>query len=52
MAKRRMEFKMERTGLLREGEVLPVTEGSCRILIIIRLAMRMRCQRIIRFVSG
>lgn len=28
MAKRRMEFKMERTGLLREGEVLPVTEGK------------------------
>ncbi len=25
---RQMEFKMERTGLLKEGEVLPVTEGK------------------------
>ena len=25
---RRMEFKMERTGLLAEGDVLPVTEGK------------------------
>ena len=25
---RRMEFKMERTGLLEEGDVLPVTEGK------------------------
>lgn len=24
---RQMEFKMERTGLLREGDILPVTEG-------------------------
>jgi len=25
---RQMEFKMERTGLLQEGDVLPVTEGK------------------------
>ena len=25
---RQMEFKMERTGLLREGDILPVTEGK------------------------
>lgn len=25
---REMEFKMERTGLLREGDILPVTEGK------------------------
>ena len=25
---RKMEFKMERTGLLREGDILPVTEGK------------------------
>ncbi len=25
---REMEFKMERTGLVHEGEVLPVTEGK------------------------
>lgn len=25
---RKMEFKMERTGLLQEGDVLPVTEGK------------------------
>lgn len=25
---RRMEFKMERTGLLEEGDILPITEGK------------------------
>ena len=25
---RQMEFKMERTGLLKEGDVLPITEGK------------------------
>lgn len=38
---RQMEFKMERTGLLEVGDVLPVTESSCRLPITIHLEMHL-----------
>ena len=43
---RQMEFKMERTGLLEVGDVLPVTV-SCRLPITIHLEMHLQCQQII-----
>ena len=40
---RREEFKMERTGLLEVGDVLPITEENFRVPIIIRLGKHMQC---------
>lgn len=41
---RREEFKMERTGLLEVGDVLPITEGkTSRVPIIIHLGKHMQC---------
>ncbi len=42
---RREEFKMERTGLLEIGDVLPITEGKLPIPITIHWARRTRCRR-------
>ncbi len=34
---RKMEFKMERTGLLEVGDILPVTEGKLPIFLLLYL---------------
>ena len=48
MGVRMMEFKMERPGLLKEGDHVTVTEGVLPI-IIIRSIRPLRCRAIIRF---
>lgn len=40
---RREEFKMERTGLLEVGDVLPITEEKLPGSIIIHLGKHMQC---------
>ena len=49
---RRMEFKMERTGLLKIGDVLPVTEGKLPNSIITTWEIPLQCLQIINFRNG
>lgn len=49
---RQEEFKMERTGLVEIGQVIPITEENCQTLIITHWEKHMRCLQIILLETG